>query len=117
MAAAIGLRAWTLHADDYPDETSFRQAVIQELAASEHLSFRLGIAVVSAPIRAQRVPNGDYETVGWTFRTATVPAIRFAASEPEVERAVAEVEEAADEALEADAEPTAAEPEPAEVAY
>lgn len=89
MAAAIGLRAWTLDARDYVDETgrvneaAFRQAVIEELAASEYLGFRLGIAVVSAPIRAQEVDGGEWRTVGWTFRTATVPGITRADAAPD----------------------------------
>ena len=100
--AKIDMRAWSLDAGDYPDDVSFREAVQAELVQSEYLSYRLGIAIVSAPIRAQRVPGGEFETVGWTFRTATVPAIRYT---EDVAAAADEVADAAEEAL--DAEPEA----------
>ena len=111
----ITMRAWSLDKDDYPDEASFRAAVVDELAASEYLSHRLGIAVVSAPIRAQRFPGGDFETRGWLFKTATVPAIRFA-EDTTVADAAAEVEAGTDVGLEPDAE-SDPDLEPAEVSY
>jgi hypothetical protein len=122
MAAAIGLREWTLWADDYEDEAAFRAAVQTEAAMSEYLSYRLGIAVVSAPIRMKHVDGtnyvgwsrarpGEWETVGHRFETATVPAA-VAPEQPAAPGA------ALDEVLddEADDEP-ALEPEPADVSY
>ncbi len=109
------MRAWSLDVDDYEDEATFRAAVQTELAMSEYLGYRLGVAVVSAPIRAQRVPGGEFETVGWTFRTATVPAIRFS---DDVKAAAPEtVQAAAEAALEPDEDAEQAAPELADVSY
>lgn len=116
--AAIGLRAWTLDARDYGgDEAAFRQAVVEELAASEYLGYRLGIAVVSAPIRVQQVEGGDWATIGWRFQTTTVPGVRLADLD-NLDTAAADVGDAAEAVLddEPDDEP-ASEPEPADVAY
>lgn len=119
MAAAIGLRAWFLDRQDYDSDDAFRAAVAQELVQTEYLSYRLGIAVVSAPIRAQLVLGGEYETVGWTFRTATVPAVRFVDPDPEdlalaKEQLAREMDHIAEPPE--DEEPEI-EPEPADVAY
>jgi len=82
MANGIGLRQWRLDRSDYESDQEFREAVQTELAAFEHIGERLGIGLVSAPIRTRVLPDGDWQTSGWFFKTATVPAAQAAASEP-----------------------------------
>jgi hypothetical protein len=61
MAAAIGLRAWTLDALRLRGRGGVpRRQWSDELASSEYLSHRLGIAVVSAPIRREIAPAVDH---------------------------------------------------------
>lgn len=95
--AGISLREWTLSLSDYETEQDFRLAVAQELASFEHIGERLGVGLVAVPVRTRHVPDGGWFTVGWVFRTATVPAAREGTSEIEaleealtVEPAVAE---------------------------
>ena len=81
-------RTWTIYRDDYMatdsygnsvvDEDAFRNAVAAEMAAAEWALYRLGLAVISAPLREEvATPRGrQWEQVGVTFRTETVPALR-----------------------------------------
>lgn len=75
-AKGIKLRSWALYAEDYVDQfgndTGFRQAVAQELAALEHMGERLGVGFVSAPVK-RKDANGEFETTAWVFQTETVP--------------------------------------------
>lgn len=81
MAKGIKLRNWSLDARDFETDDQFRAAVELELARFEHIGERFGIALVAAPIKHQ--VGGDYVTVGWSFQTATVPAVREQPVEPE----------------------------------
>lgn len=80
--AGISLREWSLSLSDYETEEDFRAAVQQELASFEHIGERLGVGLVSAPIRA-RAGSGAWFTAAWVFKTATVPAARETATEIE----------------------------------
>jgi hypothetical protein len=115
MAAAIGLRAWTLDARDYEDEAAFR-------AGSGRRAGLVGVPEPPARHRGRERadPPGDragqWITAGWTFRTATVPGVRLADT-GDLPTVAADVADAAAEVLdEADDEP-ALEPEPADVSY
>lgn len=91
--AGISLREWSISLSDYETEDDFRQAVASELASFEHIGERLGIGLVAAPIRTHQLPDGPWFTVGWVFKTATVPSARSGASEIEaLEEALAEPE-------------------------
>jgi hypothetical protein len=87
MAKGIAHRDWSISRDDYRDEdgrtddASFRAAVQNELALAEHIGERLGVAIVAAPIRT-RLAGGSHFTVGWAFKTATVPSTREQTPEP-----------------------------------
>src|SRR5689334_9853264 len=83
MAKGIAHREWFINRDDYVDEqgrvdeASFRAAVQNELALAEHIGERLGVAIVAAPIRTKlQMPGSSWFTIGWVFKTATVPAAR-----------------------------------------
>jgi len=67
-------RTWTLDSRDFATEEEFRAAVQTELAQFEHVGHRIGLAVTAAPIR-ERIGR-EFETVGWAFRTDTVPVAR-----------------------------------------
>lgn len=67
-------RTWTIYSNDYGHEDEFRAAVVNELAAFENIGHRIGLALTSAPIR-ERV-GSSFHTVGWAFRTDTVPTAR-----------------------------------------
>lgn len=69
-------RNWTIDSRDYETDSGFRQAVVDELASLENMGHRLGFAFVVAPIRAR--VNGNFVTVGWSFRSETVPTLREA---------------------------------------
>lgn len=89
MAKGIAHREWVIHRADYIDDfgndTGFREAVEAEAVANVHLMERLGVAVVSAPVRRQG-PSGGWFTEAVVFKTATVPGVRDAqAEEPEVD--------------------------------
>lgn len=70
----IGLREWSISAEDFPSEDEFRQAIASELASFEHIGHRLGVGVVAVPVR--RRVGQDWDTAAWVFRPATVPAAR-----------------------------------------
>lgn len=80
MAKGIAHREWLLNRSDYRnqhgeiDDDLFREAVERESVLNVHIQERLGVAIVSAPVRTRDLPDGAYFTVGWVFRTATVPA-------------------------------------------
>ena len=61
--------------DEFGNDTGFRPAVENELAAWEHTGFRLGRGLVAAPIR-EEIIEGQYETTGWLFREIFVPAAK-----------------------------------------
>ena len=67
-------RTWTIDSRDYGTDDEFRAAVVNELAAFENIGHRIGLALISSPIR-ERV-GSSFTTVGWAFRTETVPAAR-----------------------------------------
>lgn len=71
----IALREWSISRSSFTTEDEFRGAVAQELASFEHIGERLGIGLVSVPIRARR-PDTSWYTAGWVFKTATVPAAK-----------------------------------------
>ncbi len=67
-------REWMIHSEDYDSEEEFRAAVADELARFEHIGFRTGRALVSAPIR---VPiEGAFVTLAWKFQEAFMPAAK-----------------------------------------
>jgi hypothetical protein len=82
MARGISHREWRIYRDDHTDdlgrvdEQGFRAAIQAELAMCENLGERLGVAIVAAPIRTRLNGGGSWFTVGWVFKTATVPAAR-----------------------------------------
>lgn len=72
MARGIAHREWAIHRSDYDTDADFREAVEAEMVLNVQIMERLGVAIVSAPVR-----NRDY---GWRtdaviFQTATVPGI------------------------------------------
>lgn len=78
MAKGIAHRTWFLYLNDYEDEATFAEAVQSELAQSQFLCDRLGVALTSCPMR-RRNPRADgqadeYVSEGWAFQTATIPA-------------------------------------------
>ncbi len=89
MAKGIAHREWTIHLDEFTndlgqtDEAAFREAVQAELAMCENFGERLGVAIVAAPIRTKLVGGNRWFTVGWVFKTATVPAARDNEPQPE----------------------------------
>lgn len=94
MAKGIAHREWTIHRSDYMDgfgnDTGFRAAVEQEAALNVHLQERLGVAIISAPVRRQG-PGGTWFTEAYIYKTATVPAAQEPASEVDaLEDALAE---------------------------
>lgn len=91
MAKGIKLRNWSLDARDYQTEDEFLAAVEMEAAKSVHLQERLGVAIVSTPIK--QVVNGEYVTLGWHFATATVPAARQSEPDPVVEEELEQIVE------------------------
>lgn len=97
MAKGIAHREWRIDRDDFHDslgrvdEAAFRAAVQNELALAEHICERLGVALVAAPIRTRDLNDGAWLTVGWVFKTATVPGATTPASETQaLEDALAE---------------------------
>jgi hypothetical protein len=88
MARGISHREWRIYRDDHTDdlgrvdEQGFRAAIQAELAMCENLGERLGVAIVAAPIRTRLNGGGSWFTVGWVFKTATVPAAREGRGEP-----------------------------------
>lgn len=92
MASGISHRQWFLWRADYADDASFEEAVQSELAQLQFMCDRLGIAVVPSPVRdkldrADGRPS-EYFSMGWAFQTASIPAVREAATE------IAELEDA-----------------------
>lgn len=73
MARGIAHREWRIDRSDYDGEAAFREAVQAELAMCENIGERLGVAIVSAPIRTRLNDGGEWFTAAWVFRTATVP--------------------------------------------
>jgi hypothetical protein len=76
MARGIAHREWRIHRDDYKTDEDFRGAVQAEFAMCENIGERLGVAIVAAPMRTRLLPDGEWFTAGWAFKTATVPAGR-----------------------------------------
>lgn len=80
MASGIAHRAWSISREEFRDEygkldeQAFRAAVQNEMALAEHIGERLGVAIVAAPVRTRLLPDGDYFTAGWRFKTASIPA-------------------------------------------
>lgn len=74
MARGIAHREWEVRREDYENDSEFRYAVQQEMSMAEHIGERLGVAIVAAPIRTRSLQGGSWFTVGWVFRTATVPS-------------------------------------------
>lgn len=85
MARGIAHREWVIYREDFTDEfgrdIGFRQAIEQEMAQATHIMERLGVAVVSAPVRKRNV-HGDWVTEAYVFKTASVPSARQ--DEPEI---------------------------------
>lgn len=81
MAKGIAHREWVIRRADCRNEAGeiddnvFRGTVENEMVLNVHLMERLGVAVVSAPIREQW-GDGSWHTVAYGFRTATVPGAR-----------------------------------------
>lgn len=73
MARGIAHREWRIDRSDYDGEAAFREAVQAELAMCENIGERLGVAIVSAPIRTRLNGGNEWFTAAWVFRTATVP--------------------------------------------
>jgi hypothetical protein len=76
MAKGIAHRDWALHRFDYDSDQEFNVAVQQEMALAQHIMDRLGVAIVSAPIRRRGPVTGRFYTEAVVFETATVPAAR-----------------------------------------
>lgn len=81
MAKGIAHREWVIKRTDCRnddgeiDDSVFRATVENEAVLNVQIMERLGVAIVSAPIREQWA-DGNYHTVGYIFRTATVPGVR-----------------------------------------
>jgi hypothetical protein len=90
MAKGIAHREWVIKRADCRnehgeiDEGVFRATVENEAILNVQIMERLGVAVVSAPIR-ELWADGGYHTVGYVFRTATVPGVRDEEPERDVE--------------------------------
>ena len=67
-------RDWIIDSRDYGTEDEFRAAVADELARAEHVGYRLGYGMVAVPIR-QKI-DGAVVTLGWQFKSETVPLVR-----------------------------------------
>jgi hypothetical protein len=91
MAKGIAHRDWSVQRSDYETDQDFNVAVQQEMALGQHIMDRLGVAIVSAPVR-RRYPGGGWYTEAVIFKTATVPGVRADEPEPEIdlERALGE---------------------------
>jgi hypothetical protein len=76
----IAHREWAIHHSDYEDDASFRAAVEQEAVLNVQIMERLGIAIISAPIRRQVGESWFTEAI--VFQTATVPGVRDDAPDP-----------------------------------
>ena len=80
-------RDWIIDSRDYGTEDEFRAAVADELARAEHVGYRLGYGMVAVPIR-QKI-EGAVVTLGWQFKSETVPLVRDGTSQagplPEIE--------------------------------
>lgn len=75
MAKGIAHREWYIDRGVYESEQDFRAAVENEQALNVHIQERLGVAIVSAPVR-QRDEFGHWRTEAYIFQTASVPAAR-----------------------------------------
>lgn len=115
-------RNWIIDSRDYATEEEFRAAVTDELARAEHSGYRLGFAVVAAPVR--QMIDGSVVTLGWEFRAETVPLVREGTPQagPLPDAPEPEPEESEEHADTADLEPQSADedeasdfPEPAKV--
>ncbi len=58
MARGIAHREWYVYREDYETEADFRAAAENEQALNVHIQERLGVAIVSAPIRRR-------DELGW----------------------------------------------------
>lgn len=85
----ISHRDWSIDRADYETDDDFRQAVVTELAAIEHMGERLGITVIPSPVR-ERV-GGSWHTLAWVFQTASVPAASVPASGAPTQTELAEL--------------------------
>lgn len=81
MAKGIAHREWAIHRSDYETDDDFRTAVENEAVLNVQIMERLGVAIISAPVRRQG-PEGGWYTEAVFFQTATVPGVR---DEPAVE--------------------------------
>lgn len=115
MARGIAHREWRIDRSDYDGEAAFREAVQAELAMCENIGERLGVAIVSAPIRTRLNGGNEWFTAAWVFRTATVPGVSEAKAETPAEElhrelhdGTLDVIEPEDAALIEDADPLAA---------
>jgi hypothetical protein len=75
MARGIAHREWYIDRGVYESEQDFRAAVENEQALNVHIQERLGVAIVSAPVRT-RNEFGRWHTEAYVFQTASVPAAR-----------------------------------------
>lgn len=75
MASGIAHRDWQIERSEYDTDQDFNLAVQQELALSQHIMDRLGVAIVAAPVRRPG-PLGLWSTHAVIFKTASVPAAR-----------------------------------------
>lgn len=73
MASGIAHRDWRIERAEYDTDQDFNLAVQQELALSQHIMERLGVAIVAAPSR-RRGEFGGWFTDAVIFKTASVPA-------------------------------------------
>ena len=86
MAKGIAHRRWEIRREDCRNEAGeiddavFRSTVEQEAVLNVHIMERLGVGIVSVPVREQW-PDGSWHTAGYTFHTATVPGLRQPAPE------------------------------------
>lgn len=87
MARGIAHRDWALHRSDYETDADFRAAIENEMALNVQIMERLGVAIVSAPVR--RRVGQSWFTEGVIFKTASVPAAPDADTPPAPTRAVA----------------------------
>lgn len=74
MAKGIAHREWRIERDEYQTDQDFRYAVQQEMSLAEHIGERLGVAIVSAPVRTRASEGGMHFTVAWVFQTASIPS-------------------------------------------
>lgn len=77
MAKGIAHREWVVSRSDYDTDAEFRQAVETEMVLNVQIMERLGVAVISAPVRRQ---SDEWYTEAVIFQTSTVPGLREPAS-------------------------------------